>query len=115
MSRKKALDVEDRTLLIRLWKAGKSVGDIAYILNVSRGPIDRGLQELRASGLIDAKPGSKKKSKLSTRPKSDNKDPRHNRAMRTCLRCSISFNSSHCGNRLCKNCLAAASGGRAIK
>ncbi len=115
MSRKRALDIEGRTLLIRLWKADTDIKDITSILNVSRGVIDRGLQELRALGLIDPRAAAKKKKPLVARPTNDSTDPKHKRAMRTCLRCGISFNSSHCGNRLCKNCLASASGGRAIK
>ncbi len=118
MSRKRALDIEGRTLLIRLWKADTDIKDIASILNVSRGVIDRELQELRTSGLIDPDPRAaiKKKRLLGVRPTNDSTDPRHNRAMRMCLRCGTSFNSSHCGNRLCKGCINFAShgGGRAL-
>jgi len=113
MSRQRALDAEGRTLLIGLWKAKTTIQNIVYILNVSAGTVYREIRELRDLGLIPPRATAKKK-KPPARPKSDNTDPRHNRAMRKCLRCPTHFNSSWIGNRLCKNCLASASGGRAI-
>ncbi len=77
--------------------------------------VRREIRALRKRGMIIDRAAAKKKKPLVARPKSDNTDPRHNRAMRMCLCCGISFNSSHCGNRFCKNCLASASGGRAIR
>ncbi len=116
MSRKRALDVEGRTLLIRLWKTGRTPKEIAYILTVSDNTVRNELRTLLASGLISDRAVVKKKSEPLSRPTNDNTDPRHKRAMRICLRCGDPFNSTHCGNRLCKGCINFAShgGGRAL-
>lgn len=112
MPRPKALDIEGRTLLIRLCKSDTPIKDIAYILKVSRAVVYGERQKLRASGLIDA-PLAIKKNTL--RPTNDSKDPRQNRATRTCLGCGKDFDSAWIGNRSCKNCSASAAGTRAIK
>ena len=115
MSRQRALDAEGRTLLIRLWRTGTIIKEIAYTLEISGVTVRLELRALRASGLISDRAVVKQKRKPPARPTNDNTDPRHNRAMRKCLRCPTHFNSSWIGNRLCKNCSASASGGRAIK
>ncbi len=116
MSRKKALDVERRTLLIRHWKADTSIKEIAYILKMTDDTIRREIRALRNRGLITDRAVVKKKKPLVSRPENDSTNPRHKRAMRICLRCGDPFNSTHCGNRLCKGCINFAShgGGRAL-
>lgn len=114
MSRQRALDAEGRTLLIHHWRGGAAIKEISHILDVSGETVRNEIRILRRAGLISNQLYVRKKTKPTARPKSDNTDPRYKRAMRKCLRCPIHFNSSWIGNRLCKNCLASASGGRAI-
>lgn len=116
MGRQKTLDAaESRTLLIRCWKAGTATKEIAYILDTSVNIVSRELRLLRDFGLISDRAVNKQKRQPTDRLERDSADPRYIRAMRICLRCGTEFSSTHCGNRLCKNCAASAAGGRAIR